>query len=75
MVRDAFSWWVQLRHHEVYETVAADGGLLTTVGVVLTPRGDSERPWDTTMIAASGDLQLDAEEVAELRTIWPGEPL
>jgi hypothetical protein len=75
MVRDVFSWWVQLRHHEVYETVAADGGSLTTVGVVLTPRGDGVRPWDTTMIATSGDLQLDAEVVAEFRKIWPGDPL
>lgn len=71
MIQDVFSWWVQLRHHEMYEVVAADGGTLTTVGVLLTPRHDSARPWDTTMIATSDDLGLDAEHIAAYRQMWP----
>jgi hypothetical protein len=64
---------VQLRHHEVYETVGADGSSLITVGMVLTPRSDGVRPWDTTMFAASGDLELDDDDVAEFRKVWPGD--
>jgi hypothetical protein len=71
MIRDVFSWWVQLRHHQVYEARLTDGGTFTTIGVVLTPRRDGVRPWDTTMIAATGDLQLDEETLAQFRQVWP----
>jgi hypothetical protein len=70
MIQDVFSWWVELRHHEVHEAIA-DGSSLTTVGVVLTPRTDGVRPWDTTMIATSGDLELDEEQIALYRQVWP----
>jgi hypothetical protein len=48
-VRAAFQWWVLLRHHE-----RAPAGQLDrldqalTVGVLLTPRSDGVRDWDTT---------------------------
>lgn len=48
MIQDRFSWWLQLRHHDFYDIVGG-GESVTTVGVLITPRSDGERPWDTTM--------------------------
>lgn len=70
MTGEAFSGWVQLRHHEQQRRLGGQGDL-TTVGVILTPRHDGRRPWDTTMIAASGDIGLTDDEVAALSAIFP----
>jgi hypothetical protein len=72
-IRDIFGWWVQLRHHDLLEKTAADDGL-TTVAVLLTPRTDGQRPWDTTMCAVSGALNFTDEELAALRSMWPTPP-
>ncbi len=71
-IHNAFAAWVQLRHHELQ----ARGDMpkeLTTVGVLLTPRRDGQRPWDTTIVAATGDLELTDEELASYRTVWQSE--
>jgi hypothetical protein len=65
----AFSTWVQLRHHELQQ-ITGDMSL-TTVGVLLTPRGDGSRPWDTTVSAVRGDLRLSDDEAAQYRELWP----
>jgi hypothetical protein len=72
-IRDTFGWWVQLRHHDMLETADAGDGL-TTVAVLLTPRSNRERPWDTTMCAASGALNFTGDELAVLRSMWPTPP-
>jgi hypothetical protein len=69
-IRDMFGWWVQLRHYDMLEKTAADDGL-TTVAVLLTPRTDGQRPWDTTMCAVSGAVNLTDDELAALRSMWP----
>lgn len=69
-VRDTFGWWVQLRHHELGEALGSNDAL-TTIGVVLTPRYDGVRPWDTSMVSAAGDLQLDQETTEIYRKFWP----
>jgi hypothetical protein len=69
-IRDAFAWWVQLRHHDVIEA-RGTADELTTVAVLLTPRSDRQRPWDTTMSAVSGALNFTEEELTALRSIWP----
>jgi hypothetical protein len=66
----AFHLWVRLRHHEVV-SVTGDFENLTTVGVLLTPRDDEHRPWDTTVAAVSGDMGYSASDVASLRELWP----
>jgi hypothetical protein len=66
-----FGLWAQLRHHDVLQ-VTGDVEGLTTVAVVLTPREDGRRPWDTTMVAVSGDVRFSAEELGQLRELWPG---
>lgn len=72
-LREAFGWWVQLRHHDVRQASGTDDEL-TTVAVLLTPRTDGERPWDTTMCAVSGELNLTDEELGALRSVWPTPP-
>jgi hypothetical protein len=66
----AFSAWVQLRHDQLYKKLDRPAGL-TTVGVLLTPRHDGRRPWDTTLSAVAGDLHLDEEQLAEYEELWP----
>jgi hypothetical protein len=69
-IRDAFSTWVQLKHHDVQQ-VTGEVESLISVGVLLTPRADGRRPVDTTMCAVAGDLKLTTEELAAYRNLWP----
>lgn len=57
--RAAFSAWFQLRHHERGE-----------VGVLLTPRTDGYRDWDTTVVAVSGNLALTDEELRTYQDLF-----
>lgn len=66
----AFSAWVQLRHHD-HQELTGEVDDLTTVAVLLTPRADRDPPYDTTMCAVAGDLQLDDEQLANFREVWP----
>ena len=61
---------VTLRHQQMYEALGDDDDLLT-VGLLLTPRNDGRRPWDTTLAAVRGDLELNAEYRQELEELWP----
>jgi hypothetical protein len=42
--------------------------------VLLTPNYDRSRPWDTTMIRASGPSSLTAEEVRDFDQLWNHRP-
>lgn len=68
--QEAFRWLVMLRHYEFGEALGTVAGL-ATVGVLLTPRLDGRRAWDTTMARVEGDLDLTAEELAAFRRLWP----
>jgi hypothetical protein len=68
MHHDVFGWWVQLRHHELQQ-ITGDPDL-TTVGVVLSPRDDGERLFDTTMAAVTGDLNPTDEKLSGFREFW-----
>ncbi|HEX7291054.1 MAG TPA: hypothetical protein VF250_08015 [Conexibacter sp.] len=67
-IQSGFSAWAQLRHHELHE-ITGDNAL-TTVAVLLTPRADGTREWDTTLSAMTGDLKLTDEELAAYRAVW-----
>lgn len=69
-INSAFSMYVALRHEEVFEAFERDETLLT-VGVLLTPRRDGRRAWDTTMAAVRGDLQLDVAYRRAAEELWP----
>ncbi|MFE2152581.1 hypothetical protein ACFXAO_21400 [Streptomyces lavendulae] len=66
--RAAFSTWLQLRHHERGE--AADLASLTSVGVLLTPRTDGYREWDTTVQVISGDPELSTADLRVYQDLW-----
>ncbi len=71
--REAFGQWVMLRHHE-YVQRATDVQGPRTVAVLLTPRWDGLRPWDTTMFAMNGDIGLNNDELQGMRALWNREP-
>lgn len=68
-LQGAFRYWVALRHHELAKSLGSADDLVT-VGVLLTPRHDRLRPWDTTMASVRGEVPLTAEDVSDLRALW-----
>ena len=68
-IQEAFGCWVQLRHHDLVE-ITADHETIT-VGVLLTPRLDGRRQWDTTVCTVSGQIQFESQELRALRKLWP----
>jgi len=73
--KEAFRRWTMLRHHEWIS--ALDPSIrheATTVAVMLTPRHDAVRPWDTTVFAILGDQELDPSDVAILQRLWNQPP-
>jgi len=64
----AFRAWTELRHDERKES--EDITKATSIGVLLTPCNNGKRPWDTTMISVSGDLELSDEALESYRAFW-----
>lgn len=71
MTRAAFSAWLLLRHHERGERAGSFADL-TSIGVLLTPRNDGYRDWDTTMNAVHDDPELTEEDLQQYRELWNG---
>lgn len=69
LTREAFRQWVMLRHHEFGVALGSSTELLS-VGILLTPRHDGLRPWDTTMYAVDGELELTPEDVRSMAKVW-----
>ena len=72
MSQQVFRARVELQHHDYFAATAQED--LLTVGVLLTPGTSSGRAWDTTMVAAKGDQELDPEYVAFIRTQLDDSP-
>jgi hypothetical protein len=70
LINEAFIQFVMLRHHEFGEDLGGNVDDLHSVGILLTPRPRSSRPWDTTMVHVSGDLGLTPSEVNQIRRFW-----
>lgn len=69
--KEAFRQWGMLRHHEWLTAVEPDRRSgATTVAVMLTPRHDRVRPWDTTLFAFFGEMTLEADELASMQRLW-----
>ncbi|MFD9749162.1 hypothetical protein [[Kitasatospora] papulosa] len=66
--RAAFSAWLQLRHHERGED--EDVSSLTSLGVLLTPRMDGYRDWDTTVQVISGNPELSDADLRVYQDLW-----
>ena len=67
--REAFAQWAMLRHHE-YSELATEISEPRTVAVLLTPRWDGVRPWDTTMYSLRGDLGLESGDIQRMGELW-----
>ncbi|RAO29973.1 hypothetical protein PSN13_05172 [Micromonospora saelicesensis] len=72
MAQALFGSYISLRHQQLLEAIPEQADALT-VGVLLTPRRDDTRPWDTTMVATRGDQGFDPPYRADLEAIW-GQP-
>jgi hypothetical protein len=60
-----------LRHHEWITAVEPDRCIdATTVAIMLTPRHDRVRPWDTTLFAFFGELTFEADELTSMQRLW-----
>lgn len=68
-IRTAFTSYVQLRHHEVTSRTGK-AGESSTLGILLTPRHDGLRPWDTSTVRVHGDLELPEEDLRIYRSLW-----
>jgi len=71
LTRQAFISWLLLRHHERRDLHTSTDAV--SIGVLLTPRGDGLRDWDTTMAAVTGELGLSEEELHRSRALWNRE--
>lgn len=69
LVQEAFGGYVSLRHQQHIELIPEQRETVT-VGVLLTPRFDGWRPWDTTVAATKGDQHLDPEHREALERVW-----
>lgn len=67
-----FSNLVALRHHD--QQALEGNEHLATVGIMLTPRSDGRRLWDTTMTALQGELGLAPLDIEKLRELYPYQP-
>jgi hypothetical protein len=68
VTREAFRSWFLLRHHERNAVEPLTN--LMSVGVLLTPNHAGHRDWDTTMVAITGDPNLDPDELARYQQLW-----
>lgn len=69
LVQDAFGAYVMLRHQQLIEVIPELGDVMTA-GVLLTPRTDGLRPWDTTMTATRGDQGFEPAFRIALERLW-----
>jgi hypothetical protein len=69
LVADSFSAYVSLRHQQMLELIPERTDVMT-VGVLLTPRTDGLRPWDTSMAATRGNQHFEADLRAALERLW-----
>jgi hypothetical protein len=67
----AFGAWLELRHHEFAERIQE--AETVSIGVLLTPRLDGQRPWDTSMSVLRGENRLTPEELVGYRQLWHSE--
>lgn len=65
--QEMYRSWLMLRRQDFLDKSGAQGPIYPwTVGIVLTPRADGLRSWDTTAISTNGPPAYDAAEYARL---------
>jgi hypothetical protein len=69
--QEIYRSWLLLRRQDFLDKSGALGPIYPwTVGVLLTPRPDGSRPWDTTAISTNGPPAYDAAEYARLTKVF-----
>ncbi len=69
--QDVYRSWLLLRRQDYLTKSGALGPIYPwTVAVLLTPRADGPRPWDTTTIATNGPPAYDADEYRRLADMF-----
>lgn len=72
--REVFGQWAMLRHHEFSQLREPDDSHEhRTVAVLLTPREDQVRLWDTTSFTLFGDLGHSEEDIALMHSLWDNQ--
>lgn len=72
-VQTAFGLLVRLRHQqliEVHPHMRDDA----SIGILLTPRRDGLRAWDTTLCATFGEQGFTPQDRTDLEHLWPHPP-
>jgi hypothetical protein len=72
IIQESFRSWALLRHHERRDIDDLD--IATSVCVLLTPRSDGLREWDTTLLAITGPAKLTDEQLNSYRGLWKSNP-
>jgi hypothetical protein len=70
----AFEGWIRLRRHDIVQAFDDPRLPLTTIGVLVTPKPGVEEGWDTTLMSATEWPELEAQEIANLRQLYPHRP-
>lgn len=69
--QEIYRSWLLLRRQDFLEKSGALGPIYPwTVGVLLTPRPDGPRPWDTTTMSTNGPPAYDAAEHTRLTKVF-----
>jgi hypothetical protein len=69
MIVTAAQSYVELRHHQFEQAQGASDERVTLL-VLLTPRHDGNRPFDTTMLRLAGSSTLTPQELAPRVQLW-----
>jgi hypothetical protein len=72
-VQEALSNWLLLRHSE--RQGVADWNDAISAAVILTPRGDRRRRWDTTVVGVRGQVDLDEAFLTAAHRLWGSRDL
>lgn len=71
--REFYKTWLQVRRQEYLETSGTNPEEMWSVGVLLTPRPDGIRMWDTTIMATNAGPAYDAVELERLSQLHKTE--
>jgi hypothetical protein len=69
VIQDAWESLIRLRHQQHLELMPERSDLMT-VGILLTPRADARRAWDTTVGATTGEQEFEPDFRSALERLW-----
>ena len=70
-VAETFTNYVLVRHSDRCDELGTQE--IDTVGILLTPRSDGPRPWDSNMCSMRRGVVIDREQVESYRQFWDSQ--